>query len=68
MELFARNPEIFLLVTLNYLLVAIALIHLIFKSDYPVGSRLIWVAILWVVPVLGIAAYWLVWYRRQGKL
>lgn len=68
MELFARNPEIFLLVTLNYLLVAIALIHLIFKSDYIMNQRLLWMAVLWLVPVIGIAAYWFMWYRRQGRL
>lgn len=68
MELIARNPVIFLLVSLNYLLVIVALIHLIFKTDYPLGSRLIWMAILWLIPVLGIAAYWLVWYRREGRI
>ncbi|MFD1186305.1 PLDc N-terminal domain-containing protein [Pontibacter rugosus] len=68
MELLARYPAIFLLVTLNYLLVIIALIHLIFKSDYPVGSRLIWMVILWLIPALGVATYWLVWYRKERRI
>ncbi|GHA66325.1 PLDc N-terminal domain-containing protein [Pontibacter akesuensis] len=68
MELFARYPAIFLLVSLNYLLVIVAIIHLIFKSDYPVGSRLVWMVILWLIPALGVGFYWLVWYRREGRI
>ncbi|ARS36796.1 hypothetical protein [Pontibacter actiniarum] len=68
MELLARHPAIFLLVSLNYLLVIVALIHLIFKSNYHLGQRLIWMAILWLIPALGVATYWLVWYRKEGRI
>ena len=68
MELFERNPAIFLLVSLNYLLVAAALYHLIFRSDYSLTQRLLWMAALWLLPGLGILSYWLVWYRRAGRI
>lgn len=68
MELLARHPAIFLLVSLNYLLVVIALLHLVFKSNYTLNQRLLWMVVLWLVPALGIAAYWLVWYRREGRI
>lgn len=66
MELLNQHPAIFLLVTLNYLLVVVALIHLIFKSDYTMNQRLLWMLLLWLMPGIGIAIYWLVWYRREA--
>jgi len=66
MELITQHPLIFLLVTLNYLLVIVSLLHLIFKSDYPVGWRLCWMVALWLVPALGLLAYWIVWSRRSA--
>ena len=56
---------IFVLVTLYYVLVALSLVHLIFKTDYNLTERLLWMVVLWVVPVLGLLAYWVFWKRRQ---
>ncbi|MDX5420894.1 MAG: PLDc N-terminal domain-containing protein [Hymenobacteraceae bacterium] len=66
MELLSQNPLIFLLVTLNYLLVAVTLVHLIFKTDYTLTGRLVWMVVLWVIPVVGLVAYWVTWNRRDG--
>lgn len=64
MDLFAQYPLIFLLVALNYALVVVSLVHLIFRTHYTVTQRLIWMVVLWLVPVLGSAAYWLFRFRR----
>ena len=65
MDLFKNTPFITLLIALNYALVAVSLVHLIFRTHYTVGQRLTWVVVLWVLPVLGPAAYWLFWLRRN---
>ncbi|WP_162055487.1 PLDc N-terminal domain-containing protein [Pontibacter pamirensis] len=64
MDLFARYPFIFLLVALNYALVVVSLVHLIFRSHYTVNQRLVWMIVLWLVPVLGPVGYWLFRLRR----
>ncbi|MFD3001308.1 PLDc N-terminal domain-containing protein [Pontibacter toksunensis] len=64
MDLFAQYPFIFLLVAFNYALVIVSLVHLIFRSRYTVNQRLIWMVVLWLVPVLGPLSYWLLRLRR----
>jgi hypothetical protein len=68
MEFLTQNSVIFLLVALNYTLVAVSLVHLIFWTHYNVYQRLAWMVALWLVPVLGPAAYWLVWHRSKSRL
>ncbi len=65
MNLLNYNPYIFWFIVFNYTLVFISLYHLIFRSDYNLNKRLLWMVLLWVVPVLGSAIYWLAW-RRQA--
>jgi hypothetical protein len=64
---FAFPESIMLLVTAYYILVVLSIIHLIFKTDYNLTERLLWMVVLWVVPVLGLLAYWVYWNRR-GKV
>ncbi|PRY10878.1 phospholipase D-like protein [Pontibacter ummariensis] len=49
---------IFLLVALNYTLVVVSLVHLILRTRYTLVQRLVWMVVLWLVPVLGIVGYW----------
>lgn len=65
MDLFEHNPLITLLIALNYALVAVSLVHLIFRTNYTVGQRLNWVVVLWILPVLGPAAYWFFRLRKN---
>jgi hypothetical protein len=58
---------IIILVVAHYLLVVLSLLHLIFKTDYALTDRLLWMVVLWVVPVFGLLAYWVFWQRR-GKV
>lgn len=64
MDLLAQSSVIFLLVALNYTVVAVSLVHLIFWTHYTLYQRLAWMAALWLLPVLGPSAYWLAWHRR----
>ncbi|WP_018476603.1 PLDc N-terminal domain-containing protein [Pontibacter roseus] len=66
MDLAAVNSAIFILVTLYYIGVALSIVHLIFKTDYNLTERLLWMVLLWVVPLLGLPAYWVFWKRRQA--
>ncbi|NEM96079.1 PLDc N-terminal domain-containing protein [Pontibacter burrus] len=42
----------------------VSLIHLIFKSDYNLTERLLWMLALWLLPIVGLIAYWVFWKRR----
>ncbi|EJF11790.1 MULTISPECIES: PLDc N-terminal domain-containing protein [Pontibacter] len=57
--------SIFLLVAAYYILVVLSLLHLIFKTNYNLTERLLWMVVLWVVPVFGLLAYWVFWKRRE---
>ena len=56
--------SIVLLVVAYYILVVLSLLHLIFKTNYNLTERLLWMVVLWVVPVFGLLAYWVFWSRR----
>jgi hypothetical protein len=43
----------------------ISLIHLIFKTNYNLTERLLWMLVLWVVPIFGLIFYWVSWNRRK---
>ncbi|MEJ8757751.1 PLDc N-terminal domain-containing protein [Pontibacter sp. H259] len=43
----------------------VSLIHLIFKTDYNLKERLLWMLVLWLVPILGLVFYWVNWRRRK---
>ena len=45
----------------------LSLIHLIFKSDYNLMERLLWMLVLWLIPILGMIAYWVFWRKRTDK-
>ncbi|MCC9136511.1 PLDc N-terminal domain-containing protein [Pontibacter silvestris] len=66
MDLFLRNPFLFVAVLLNYLMVVYSLYHLIFKTNYTLNERLTWMVVLWIIPVLGPFAYWFFWDRRKA--
>lgn len=61
---FAYPNVIILLVTTYYILVVLSILHLIFKTNYTLTERLLWMVVLWVVPVLGLLAYWVYWQKR----
>ncbi|TXK45355.1 hypothetical protein FVR03_12520 [Pontibacter qinzhouensis] len=63
MDFGSFNLVIFILILLNYLLVVYSLFHLIFKTNYTLWDRLLWMVLLWVLPVLGPAGYWFYWKR-----
>lgn len=65
MDLPASFNIIFILVALYYTGVVLSIVHLIFKTDYVLTERLLWMVVLWVVPVLGLLAYWVFWNRRK---
>jgi len=65
MDLLKSTPFVFFLLALNYTLVVVSLVHLIFWTRYTLGQRLTWMVALWVLPVLGPTAYWLVRLRRN---
>lgn len=58
---------IIFLVIAHYALVVLSLLHLIFRTNYTLTERLLWMVVLWVVPVFGLLAYWVFWSRR-GKV
>ncbi|WP_242926466.1 PLDc N-terminal domain-containing protein [Pontibacter vulgaris] len=71
MELAAGNGAfveslIFTLVVVNYLLVVLTVVHIIFRSSYVLTERLLWMVVVWVIPVIGFSAYWFFW-RRKGN-
>ena len=43
----------------------ISLIHLIFKTNYNLTERLLWMLVLWVIPIFGLIFYWVNWNRRK---
>lgn len=45
----------------------VSLIHLIFKSDYDLTERLLWMLALWLLPIVGLIAYWVFWKRRTNR-
>lgn len=45
----------------------VSLIHLIFKSDYNLKERLLWMLALWLLPIVGLIAYWVFWKRRTNQ-
>jgi hypothetical protein len=47
--------------------VVLSLLHLIFKTNYNLTERLLWMVVLWVVPVFGLLAYWVYW-NRKGRV
>ena len=57
--------SIMLLIVAHYLLVVLSLLHLIFRTNYTLTERLLWMVVLWVVPVFGLLAYWVFWSRRN---
>ena len=56
---------IFTLMIIYYAGALISLIHLIFKTDYTLTERLLWMLVLWVVPILGLVFYWVNWRKRK---
>ena len=48
-----------------YVLVLLSLLHLIFKTDYTLTERLLWMLVLWLVPIIGAIAYWVMWNKRK---
>lgn len=58
--------SIMLLVVAYYILVVLSLLHLIFKTDYTLTERLLWMVVLWVVPLFGLIAYWVFWKKRAS--
>jgi hypothetical protein len=65
MDFPASYNFIFILVALYYTGVVLTIVHLIFKTDYVLTERLLWMVVLWVVPVIGLLAYWIFWSRRK---
>ncbi|MBC5774370.1 PLDc N-terminal domain-containing protein [Pontibacter sp. KCTC 32443] len=43
----------------------VSLIHLIFKTDYDLKERLLWMLVLWLIPILGLIFYWVSWRKRK---
>lgn len=56
-----------LVIGLLYLGILLSLIHLIFKTNYTLKTRLIWMLVLWMLPGLGLLVYWIYWYRRNRE-
>lgn len=59
------NSIIVTLLIIYYGGALISLIHLIFKTDYKLTDRLLWMLVLWVIPILGLVFYWVSWKRRS---
>lgn len=68
MDIAAVQSAIIILVSLCYIGVVLSIVHLIFKTDYNLTERLLWMVVLWVVPLLGLLAYWIFWKRRSAKV
>ena len=56
---------IFTLIVIYYVGALLSLIHLIFKTDYDLKERLLWMLVLWLVPILGLVFYWVNWQKRK---
>ena len=56
---------IFTLTIIYYAGAFISLLHLIFKTNYNLTERLLWMLVLWLVPILGLVFYWVNWKRRN---
>jgi Phospholipase_D-nuclease N-terminal len=72
MELAAGNGAlveslIFTIVVVNYLLVVLTVLHIIFKSGYALTERLLWMVVIWILPVIGLSAYWFFWRRKESR-
>ncbi len=70
MELAAGNGAlveslIFTIVVINYLLVVLTVLHIIFRSSYVLTERLLWMVVVWIIPVIGLSAYWFFWGRKE---
>jgi len=48
-----------------YIAVLVSLFHLILKTNYTLAQRLLWMLVLWLVPILGAGAYWIIWNKRS---
>lgn len=49
-----------------YVGVLVSLFHLIFKTDYNLTERLLWMLVLWLLPIFGAVAYWFIWNKRTA--
>lgn len=47
-----------------YIGVLVSLFHLIFKTNYNLTERLLWMLVLWLLPILGAVTYWVIWNKR----
>ncbi|WP_187264033.1 PLDc N-terminal domain-containing protein [Pontibacter beigongshangensis] len=65
MDFGSYNLVVLILILLNYLLVVFSLFHLIFKTDYTLWDRLLWMVLLWVLPIVGPVGYWFYWKRGR---
>jgi glucan phosphoethanolaminetransferase (alkaline phosphatase superfamily) len=59
---------VFTLLIIYYGGAFISLIHLIFKTNYNLTERLLWMLVLWVIPIVGLIAYWVFWQRRKRNM
>ncbi|MCC9166431.1 PLDc N-terminal domain-containing protein [Pontibacter harenae] len=53
-------------VAVYYTLVLVSLVHLIFKTNYNLKERLLWMLVLWLVPIIGAIVYWVMWNKRSA--
>ncbi|WP_162427904.1 PLDc N-terminal domain-containing protein [Pontibacter pudoricolor] len=56
---------VFTLLIIYYGGAFISLIHLIFKTNYNLTERLLWMLVLWLLPIIGLVFYWVSWKRRS---
>lgn len=56
------------LLIVYYVGALVSLVHLIFKTNYNLTERLLWMLVLWVIPILGLVFYWVSWRKRKNKL
>lgn len=61
----ANYTLIVILICIYYLCVVVSLVHLIFKTHYDLTNRLLWMVVLWVVPLFGPLAYWISWKKQR---
>ena len=64
-QVFSQYPFVVILIVANYLVVLLSIYHLIFKTTYTLPQRLNWMVLLWILPVIGPAAYWYFWAKRN---
>ncbi len=46
----------------------VSIIHLIFKSDYNLTERLLWMLAIWLIPIIGLIVYWVYWRKRSSDI